>query len=268
MDIVPASVPETGTKVKCGVVFVNCARGNRILSITLFLLLGLCAKEVFAFQDTARCRPERYSEEREKMVREQIQARGVKDGSLLRAMREVPRHCFVPREFRDEAYEDHPISIGQGQTISQPYIVALMTELLRVKPSDRVLEIGTGSGYQAAVLSGLVKRVFTVEISPVLAEEAGARLKFLGYENIQVRRGDGYLGWNEHAPFDAIIVTAAPGEIPPPLLRQLKPGGRMCIPVGGRYEVQQLTLIEKKLDGSISKRAVLPVRFVPFLGGH
>ena len=128
--------------------------------------------------------------------------------------------------------------------------------------------IGTGSGYQAAVLSGLVNRVFTVEISAALAEEAGARLKSLGYENVQVRCGDGYLGWNERAPFDAIIVTAAPSEIPPPLLHQLKPGGRMCIPVGGRYEVQQLTLIEKKHDGSISKRAVLPVRFVPFLGDH
>ncbi len=137
----------------------------RILWAGLFLVLGFCAKEAFASEDAPRCRPERYSEEREKMVREQIQARGVKDDSVLRAMRGVARHCFVPREFRDEAYEDHPISIGQGQTISQPYIVALMTELLQVKPSDRVLEIGTGSGYQAAVLSGLVNRVFTVEIS-------------------------------------------------------------------------------------------------------
>ena len=252
----------------CGVTISHQIRVSLYLSIPLFLVLGLCAGEAFASEDTPRCRPERYSEEREKMVREQIQARGVKDGSVLRAMRGVARHCFVPSEFRDEAYDDHPISIGQGQTISQPYIVALMTELLRVKPSDRVLEIGSGSGYQAAVLSGLVDRVFTVEISPALAEEAGARLKSLGYENIQVRQGDGYLGWNEHAPFDAIIVTAAPSEIPPPLLQQLRPGGRMCIPVGGRYQVQQLTLIEKKRDGSISKRAVLPVRFVPFLGGH
>ena len=243
-------------------------RVSLLLSVPLLLVLGLGAKEAFPSEDPTPCRPERYSEEREKMVREQIQARGVKDGSVLRAMRGVARHCFVPHESRDEAYEDHPIPIGQGQTISQPYIVALMTELLRVKPSDRVLEIGTGSGYQAAVLSGLVKRVFTVEISAPLAEEAGARLKSLGYENIQVRRGDGYLGWKEHAPFDAIIVTAAPSEIPPPLLRQLKPGGRMCIPVGGRHQVQQLTLIEKKQDGSISKRVVLPVRFVPFVGGH
>ena len=238
------------------------------LSVTLFLALGLCSEQAFPSEEPTACRPERYSEEREKMVREQIEARGVKDGRVLRAMRGVARHCFVPHAFRDEAYADHPIPIGQGQTISQPYIVALMTELLRLKPSDRVLEIGTGSGYQAAVLSGLAHRVFTVEISTPLAEEAGARLKSLGYENIRVRRGDGYLGWKEHAPFDAIIVTAAPTEIPPPLLRQLKPGGRMCIPVGGRYQVQQLTLIEKSHEGSLSTRAVLPVRFVPFLGDH
>jgi len=244
------------------------ARMLRIFWAGLFLVLGLCAKEAFASEDTPGCRPERYAEEREKMVREQIQARGVKDSSVLRAMRGVARHCFVPGEYWDEAYDDHPIPIGQGQTISQPYIVALMTELLQLKPGDRVLEIGTGSGYQAAVLAGLVSRVFTVEISPALAQESGARLKSLGYKNIRVRRGDGYLGWNEHAPFDAIIVTAAPREIPPPLLQQLKPGGRMCIPVGGRYQVQQLTLIEKGRDGSISKRAVLPVRFVPLLGGH
>ncbi len=239
-----------------------------ILWISLLLVLGVYGKEAFPTEDTRRCRPERFSEEREKMVREQIQARGVKEGSVLRAIRGVARHCFVPREFRDEAYDDHPIPIGLGQTISQPYIVALMTELLRVKPSDRVLEIGTGSGYQSAVLSGLVSRVFTVEIDPALAQEAGARLKSLGYDNIKLRCGDGYFGWNEHAPFDAIIVTAASSEIPPPLLRQLKPGGRMCIPVGGRYQVQQLMLIEKKHDGSISTRVVLPVRFVPLLGGH
>jgi protein-L-isoaspartate(D-aspartate) O-methyltransferase len=199
------------------------------------------------------------------MVRETIEARGVKDASVLKAMRGVARHCFVPRAFRGDAYKDHPIPIGHGQTISQPYIVALMTELLRVKPSDRVLEVGTGSGYQAAVLAGLVDRVFSVEISPELAKEADARLKSLGYANARVRCGDGYLGWKEHAPFDAIIVTAAPAEVPPPLLQQLKPGGRMCIPVGGRYEVQRLTLIEKKPDGSVSRRAVLPVRFVPLV---
>ena len=239
-----------------------------ISSFSLFLLLGLWGMEAFRATGADACRPERYSEKREKMVREQIQARGVKDPAVLKVIREVARHCFVPSESRKRAYGDHPIAIGMGQTISQPYVVALMTELLRVKPSDRVLEVGTGSGYQSAVLSGLVSRVFTVEIYPSLAEEAGVRLTSLGYKNVKIRRGDGYFGWNEHAPFDAIIVTAAASEIPPPLLRQLKPGGRMCIPVGGRYQVQQLMLIEKLNDGSISTRGVIPVRFVPLLGGH
>ena len=243
-------------------------RSLLVFWVSLFLLTGFCAESVPPSKDTPHCRPGSYSEGREKMVREQIEARGVKDASVLRVIREVPRHCFVSRGFRDEAYEDHPIPIGQGQTISQPYIVALMTELLRVQPTDRVLEVGTGSGYQAAALSGLVDEVFSVEISPVLAEEGAARLKSLGYENVRVRCADGYLGWKEEAPFDAIIVTAAPPEIPPPLLRQLNPGGRMCIPVGGKYQVQRLTLVEKKQDGSIVRRAVLPVRFVPLLRGQ
>jgi protein-L-isoaspartate(D-aspartate) O-methyltransferase len=202
------------------------------------------------------------------MVREQIEARGLKDRSVLGAMQGVARHCFVPRKYLTEAYDDHPIPIGMGQTISQPYIVALMTELLRVKASDRVLEVGTGSGYQSAILSGLVSEVYTVEIYPELAQQAGVRLATLGYENVKVKRGDGYFGWKAHAPFDAIIVTAASSEIPPPLLKQLKPGGRMCIPVGGAYQVQQLMFIKKNQDGSVSTRSVLPVRFVPLLGGH
>jgi len=239
-----------------------------ISSFSLFLFLGLWGVEAFSTGPVDACGPERYSKSREKMVREQIQARGVKDPSVLRAMRGVARHCFVSSDFLEQAYKDHPIPIGMGQTISQPYIVALMTELLRVKPSDRVLEVGTGSGYQSAVLSGLVSRVYTVEIYPSLAEEAGVRLASLGYKNVKIRQGDGYFGWNEYAPFDAIIVTAASSEIPPPLLRQLKPGGRMCIPVGGRYQVQQLMFIEKRKDGSISTRGVLPVRFVPLLGSH
>jgi protein-L-isoaspartate(D-aspartate) O-methyltransferase len=239
-----------------------------ISSFGLFLFLILWAAEACCSGAVEACGPDGYSKEREKMVQEQIQARGVKDPSVLKAMREVARHCFVSSEFQEKAYDDHPVPIGMGQTISQPYIVALMTELLRVKPSDRVLEVGTGSGYQSAVLSGLVSQVFTVEIYPSLAEEAGARLASLGYKNVKVRRGDGYFGWNEYAPFDAIIVTAAPSEIPPPLLRQLKPGGRMCIPVGGRYQVQKLMLIVKLLDGSISTREVIPVRFVPLRGDH
>ena len=239
-----------------------------ILCFSLFVVFVLYGKEALTFGDAGDCRPDRYAEERQEMVREQIQARGVKDRSVLRAMRAVPRHCFVPREHLKSAYDDHPIPIGMGQTISQPYIVALMTELLGVKPSDRVLEVGTGSGYQSAVLSGLVSEVFTVEIYPALAEAASARLTSLGYRNILVRRGDGYYGWNAHAPFDAIVVTAASSEIPPPLLKQLKRGGRMCIPVGGTYQVQQLMFVKKGHDGSISTRAVLPVRFVPLLGDH
>jgi len=239
-----------------------------ISSLGLFLLLGLWGVGASCSGAVDACGPEEYSKEREKMVREQIQARGVKDPLVLKAMRAVARHCFVSSDFQEKAYDDHPVPIGMGQTISQPYIVALMTELLRVKPSDRVLEVGTGSGYQSAVLSGLVSRVFTVEIYPSLAEEAGARLASLGYKNVKIRLGDGYFGWNEYAPFDAIVVTAAPREIPPPLLRQLKPGGRMCIPVGGPYQVQKLMLIEKLHDGSISTREVIPVRFVPLRGDH
>jgi protein-L-isoaspartate(D-aspartate) O-methyltransferase len=236
--------------------------------ISLLLALSLAETEALSAGEAAECAPGQYAEEREKMVLEQIRARGIRDGQVLDAMRDVPRHCFVPRRLRADAYADHPLPIGSGQTISQPYIVALMTELLRVNPADRVLEIGTGSGYQAAVLSRLASRVFTVEIHPALAEEAGARLKALGYGNVAVRCGDGTLGWKEHAPFDAIIVTAAARDIPAPLVRQLKPGGRMCIPVGERLQVQSLVLIEKAQDGSVSKRSVLPVRFVPLLGGE
>lgn len=239
-----------------------------IACLTVAVLVGLGWQEPLASPEADACVPGAHGQAREKMVRKQIQARGVTDPLVLHAMQEVPRHCFVPRQSVGKAYGDHPIPIGQGQTISQPYIVALMTERLKVKPSDRVLEVGTGSGYQAAVLSGLVSHVYTVEIHPALAEEAQARLSSLGYKNVSVRQGDGYLGWKEHAPFDAIIVTAAPSEIPPPLLRQLKPGGRMCIPVGGRYQVQQLMVVEKDSDGSISTQDVLPVRFVPFLGDH
>jgi protein-L-isoaspartate(D-aspartate) O-methyltransferase len=236
--------------------------------ISLLLALSLGDREALPSGGATDCNPGQYAEAREKMVLEQVRARGIRDGQVLDAMREVPRHCFVPLTLRPDAYEDHPLPIGSGQTISQPYIVALMTELLRLKPTDRVLEIGTGSGYQAAVLSRLAGRVFTVEIHPALAEEAGERLKALGYGNIAVRCGDGNLGWKEHAPFDAVIVTAAARGIPAPLMRQLKPGGRMCIPVGERLGVQNLLLIEKALDGSVSKRSVLPVRFVPLLGGE
>jgi len=186
------------------------------------------------------------------------------DPEVLQAMRVVPRHEFVPEDVRPFAYENRPLPIGNGQTISQPFIVAVMTDLLVPDPNDKVLEIGTGSGYQAAVLASLVDEVFTIEIVPELGERARATLERLGFTNVQTRIGDGYRGWPEEAPFDAIIVTAAADQIPPPLVEQLKAGGRMIIPVGGNSAAEQLTLVEKRMDGSIASRQVMPVRFVPF----
>jgi protein-L-isoaspartate(D-aspartate) O-methyltransferase len=190
---------------------------------------------------------------------------GVRDSATLEAMRNVPRHEFVPRAARDLAYANHPLRIAQGQTISQPYIVAYMTEALRIRPGMKVLEVGTGSGYQAAVLAEVGARVFTVEIFESLATGARSLLTRLGYDNVTVRHGDGYMGWESEAPFDAVIVTAAPDHIPPALIDQLKPGGRLVIPVGTEYGVQTLTLVEKLSDGSHSTRSLMPVRFVPLL---
>ncbi len=190
------------------------------------------------------------------------------DPRVMKVMGKVPRHEFVPPQQRSRAYENRPLPIGQGQTISQPYIVALMTDLLRLRPGARVLEVGTGSGYQAAVLGELVADVYTMEIIEALGEQAGRRLQRLGYGGVRVRLGDGYYGWQEYAPFDAIVVTAAASHIPPPLVEQLKPGGRMVIPVGGRFQVQQLTLITKDPDGRTRTRQILPVRFVPLTGKH
>ena len=187
---------------------------------------------------------------------------------VMRAMNEVPRHQFVPEGMRDKAYDNQPLPIGYGQTISQPYIVALMTDLLQTKPEQRVLEIGTGSGYQAAVLSRLVKQVYSIEIIEGLGKATTQKLGRLGYENIETRIADGYDGWPEHAPFDSIIVTAAISHIPPPLVKQLKKGGRMIIPVGTRFQTQYLTVVEKDLQGTVTTRQVLPVYFVPFTGGH
>jgi protein-L-isoaspartate(D-aspartate) O-methyltransferase len=198
---------------------------------------------------------------RQHMVEDQIKGRGVTDSRVTEVMSSVPRHEFVPENYRTHAYEDHPLPIGYGQTISQPYIVAFMTEQLRSQPTDRVLEIGTGSGYQAAVLSKLVAEVYTIEIVKPLAQRAETDLRRLNYSNVKVKAGDGYKGWPEHAPFDAIIVTAAPDHVPQPLIDQLKEGGRMIIPVGGR-EMQQLYLLEKHV-GKLTQRAVLPVNFVP-----
>ena len=187
---------------------------------------------------------------------------------VLEVLGRIPRHLFVPEDKRRFAYEDRPLPIGYGQTISQPYIVALMTDLLAVDDDDAVLEIGTGSGYQAAVLSRLAKRVYTIEIVPALAKAADERLRRLGFDNVTVRQGDGYYGWREHAPFDGMVVTAATSHIPPPLIQQLSRGGRMIIPVGGPFFVQRLMMIEKHLDGTVTSRHLLPVRFVPLTGGH
>lgn len=190
------------------------------------------------------------------------------DPRVIETLAKVPRHEFVPQQNRRFAYENRPLLIGHGQTISQPYIVALMTDLLKPSPGDRVLEIGTGSGYQAAVLSELVSEVYTIEIVEPLGVRARAVLGGLHYDNVETRIGDGYYGWPQRAPFDAIIVTAAGDHIPPPLIAQLKPGGRMIIPVGSRFMTQQLVLVEKDADGKLTTRPILPVIFVPLTGGH
>ena len=200
---------------------------------------------------------ENFEEKRKQMLEVQIVARGVKDPRVIEAMLKVPRHLFVPETLKSVAYEDTPLPIGYGQTISQPYIVAFMTEALSLKEEDRVLEIGTGSGYQAAILAEIVKEVYTIEIVPPLAEEARKRLEELGYRNCFVKCGDGYLGWEEKSPFDAIIVTAAPKEIPQKLIAELKIDGRMVVPVGAFF--QELYLITKTKDG-IEKKALIPVR--------
>lgn len=190
------------------------------------------------------------------------------DDRVLEAMRTVPRHNFVPHRYIQNAYENRPLPIGHGQTISQPYIVAVMTDLIRPGPGHRVLEIGTGSGYQAAILSALVRDVFTIEIIEPLARQAQQRFEKPGYHNVHTRHGDGYYGWEEEAPFDSIIVTAAASHVPPPLIAQLKAGGRMIIPVGSRFFTQELVLIEKDQNGKLKTRQVLPVMFVPLTGGH
>lgn len=211
---------------------------------------------------------DKYARQRVEMVEGQIEARGVKDAKVLDAMRTVQRHLFVPEEYKNYGYMDRPLPIGHGQTISQPYIVALMTELLEVDSDSVALEVGTGSGYQAAVLSKIVKQVYTIEIIKELGEQAKKRLEEMKYSNVEVMIGDGYFGWSEHAPFDVIIVTAAANHIPPLLIQQLKPGGRMAIPIGNVFQVQNLMLVRKDKDEKITVKNVLPVRFVPLLGKH
>jgi len=206
---------------------------------------------------------DKYEALREKMVREQIIERGIKDMATLESMRKVPRHLFVPQEVADEAYADHPLPIGYQQTISQPYIVAYMTEVIKPSPEKRALEIGTGSGYQAVILAEIVDTVFTIEIVQELANESAARFKLMGYKNIVSKHGDGYKGWPEHAPFDIIVVTAAPNTVPEPLLEQLAEDGRMVIPVGAPGSVQELLLLEKK-NGKVKRTRLSFVSFVPF----
>jgi len=223
----------------------------------------LCAVGGIAM-GTATPQTDRFTAERLRMVEEQIHRRGIDDPAVLGALSRVPRHLFVPAASRPGSYADTPLPIGHGQTISQPYIVALMSSLLDVKPGDKVLEIGTGSGYQAAVLSELGSQVWSVEIVAPLADQARRTLGELGYGNVHVRVGDGYQGWSQEAPFDGIVVTAAPREIPKPLLEQVKTGGRIVLPVGGTW--QDLLVLTKRPDGSFERRNVLPVRFVPMTG--
>ncbi len=207
-----------------------------------------------------------FQERRQAMVAHDIKGRGIRDRQVLAAMGKVPRHLLVDDRYRHSAYADHPLPIGEGQTISQPYVVALMTEALGLKPGDRVLEIGTGSGYQAAVLAEIVAEVYTIEIRQRLAERATQKLKELGYGTVRVRYGDGYFGWEEHAPFDAIIITAAVNHVPPPLIRQLRAGGRLILPLGSTGFYQTLTLVTKGKGGELDVRQLDPVNFVPMTG--
>lgn len=206
-----------------------------------------------------------YLQRRQAMVENDIKGRGIKDKKVLEVMGRVPRHLFVNENLRDRAYADYPLPIGEGQTISQPYVVALMTESLMLRPTDRVLEIGTGSGYQAAVLAEMVKEVYTIEIRKSLADMATKRLKDLGYKNVRGKHADGYFGWEEFAPFDAIIMTAAANHIPPPLIKQLKEGGRLIIPLGSTVYYQVLTIVTKK-KGELDVVQMGPVAFVPMIG--
>ena len=224
----------------------------------IFALLLLALPVMLFSQD--------YSRKRNEMVESQIRNRGIRDASTLRAMRQVPRHLYVPEDQQRWAYDDRPLPIGYGQTISQPYIVGFMTEIIKPKNDFKVLEIGTGSGYQAAVLAEIVNHVYTIEIVEPLGLQAKKILEE-NYDNVSVKIADGYYGWEEHAPFDAIVVTAAAEYIPPPLIEQLKDGGRMIIPVGSAFRVQQLMLVEKNQD-NISSRSLMPVRFVPFTSGN
>ena len=232
--------------------------GGTSLVLSGCLLLAACSRQSGAGRNDLEAR-------RADMINSQLRARGINDPRVLDAMRKVPRHLFVPEAVRWRAYDDSPLPIGHDQTISQPYIVAYMSEALELRPTDRVLEIGTGSGYQAAILGELAKEVYTIEIVPELAEQARAALERSGYRNVHVRQGNGYLGWPEAAPFDRIIVTAAPDEVPLALVDQLAMDGIMVVPVGGVYDDQVMKII-RKTDKGVVTRETLPVRFVPMVG--
>ncbi|MCS7253231.1 MAG: protein-L-isoaspartate(D-aspartate) O-methyltransferase [Armatimonadota bacterium] len=232
------------------------------LMFVCFILIALFLQRLSPNQSSHLSESD-YERKRIALV-EHLKRQGIKDEAVLKAMLKVPRHLFVPESHRYLSYEDTALPIGEGQTISQPFVVAFMTQALELKPTDRVLEIGTGSGYQAAILAELAKEVYTIEIIPTLAKRAEETLQKLGYKNVKVKVGDGYFGWKEYAPFDAIIVTCAPEDIPQPLIEQLKEGGRMIIPVGKRY-IQQLYVLRKE-GSKVVKRAVLDVLFVPMLG--
>ena len=233
------------------------------MKVILLLVLIFCS--CFSCRREREQPDDRFLKSRTRMVKTQIAARGITDKRVLEAMIRVPRHQFVPKVYRYLAYSDRPLPIGEEQTISQPYIVALMTEALGLKGGERVLEIGTGSGYQAAVLAEIVKEVYTIEINERLGESAQQRLKQLGYNNVKVKVGDGYLGWPEYAPFDGIIVTCAPEEIPQPLVEQLAQGGKMVIPMGKEDQIQTLFLLAKQ-EERLKKKVIIPVRFVPMTG--
>ena len=230
-----------------------------LLLLGLFLALGVTG------QASGLCQTrEDFAAARQQMVSLQLQARGITDPRVLAALNRVPRHLFVPPELASSAYGDHPLPIGRGQTISQPYIVALMSQWAEVQPGEKVLEVGTGSGYQAAVLAELTDRVFSIEIIPELAQAAAARLPTLGYDKVRVKTGDGYLGWPEEAPFDAILVTAAAPAVPAALAAQLKEGGRLVIPLGAAYWEQTLVRL-RKIKGELKEEEQIPVRFVPLV---
>jgi len=235
----------------------NLSKSFFVLYVVLPLFLILSSSYLFALDP--------YFQKRQAMVEKDIKDRGIKDERVLEAMLKIPRHLFVDEDLRNKAYADHPLPIGEGQTISQPYVVALMTEALLLNPTDRVLEIGTGSGYQAAVLAEIVREVYTIEIRKSLAERAAKRLKDLGYKNIKVKHADGYFGWEEYASFDAIVITAAANHIPPPLLKQLEEGGRLILPLGRTVYYQELTLVTKE-KGEPHVKQMGPVAFVPMIG--